>query len=96
MTVTIFFRLQQLFSELWAHWFARCRGGGGRRRRAGLKPGVYMGELRGRCTGLKTGHYSGRIGGRGRIAVVEILEDPFADEVAPIVGAKGVDVFVLG
>ena len=43
------------------------------------------------------GHYSGlRIGGRGRIEVGEVLVDGVADGVAPIVGAKGVDVFVLG
>jgi hypothetical protein len=46
--------------------------------------------LRRRRTGLKTGHY------RGRIAVLEVLEDAFADGIAPIIGAKGVDVFVLG
>jgi hypothetical protein len=71
-------------------------GGGLLSGRARLKPCVYMGALRGRRTGLKNGHYRGRIWGRGWIAVVEILEDPFADEVAPIVGAKGVNVFVLG
>ena len=50
-----------------------------------------------RSTGLKTGHYRGLgIGGRGRIAVGEVLVDGVADGIAPIVGAKGVDVFVLG
>ena len=85
-------------------------GGGGRLwgRRAGLKPGLYMGGLRGRRAGrkgglrnrstdLKIGHYSGlRIGGRGRIAVGKVLVDPVADGIAPIVGAKGVDVLVPG
>jgi len=52
--------------------------------------------LRSRRTGLKTGHYRGRIGGRGRIAVGEVLVDPVADGIAPIIGAKGVNVFVLG
>jgi len=43
------------------------------------------------------GHYGAlRIGGRGRIAVGEVLVDGAADGIAPIVGAKGVDVFVLG
>lgn len=73
-----------------------------------MKLGVYMGELRnrrtrrkgglrGRRTGLKTGHYGVlRIGGRGRIAVVEVLVDGVADGIAPIVGVKGIDAFVLG
>ena len=43
------------------------------------------------------GHYRGlRIGGRGRIAAGELLVDGAADGIAPIGGAKGVDVFVLG
>jgi len=37
-----------------------------------------------------------RIGGQGRIEVVEVLVDGVADGIAPIIGAKGVDVFVLG
>jgi len=60
-------------------------------RRSGRKGG-----LRSRRTGLKTGHYRERIGGRGRIEVVEVLVDPVADGIAPIIGAKGVNVFVLG
>jgi len=52
--------------------------------------------LRSRRSGLKTGHYRGRIGGRGRIAVGKVLVDPVADGIAPIIRAKGVDVFVLG
>ena len=91
--------------------------------RAGPRPGLYMGGLRGRRAGRKgghytlnefgaswrqgsvwrwvwlgmLGHYTGlRIGGRGRIAVGKVLVDPVADGIAPIVGAKGVNVFVLG
>jgi len=67
----------------------------GRKSRA--EAGLYMGGLRGGRAGRKGGHYSGlRIGGRGRIAVGEVLVDGAADGTAPIVGAKGVDVFVLG
>lgn len=106
-------------------------GGGGRLwgGRAGLRPGLCLGGLRGRRTGRKAGHYTLnvfggsrrqgsawrwvwfgdrrtgvkgghyrglRMGGRGRVAVGEVLVDGAADGIAPIVGAKGVDVFVLG
>ncbi len=68
--------------------------------RAGPRRGLlvlFWGGLRKRSTDLKIGHYRGlRIGGRGRIAVGEVLVDRVADGIAPIGGAKGVDVFVLG
>jgi len=51
--------------------------------------GAEAGRKGGLCRGL-------RIGGRGRIAVGEVLVDGATDGIAPIGGAKGVDVFVLG
>ena len=81
--------------------------GGLRGRRAGRKGGHYtlneFGASRRQGSVWRwvwlgmLGHYRGlRIGGRGRIAVGEVLVDPVADGIAPIVGVKGVDVFVLG
>ena len=78
-----------------------------RGRRAGRKGGHYtlneFGASRRQGSAWRwvwlgmLGHYRGlRIGWRGRIAVGEVLVDGAADGIAPIVGAKGVDVFVLG
>jgi hypothetical protein len=78
LTVTIIFRLEQLFSELWAHWSVRT-----------------VLRLEKRLT-LRLGGVGLRIGRQGRIEVVEVLVDGVADGIAPIIGAKGVDVFVLG
>src|SRR5882724_672067 len=81
--------------------------GGLRGRRTGRKAGHYtlneFGASRRQGSAWRwvwlgmLGHYRGlRIGGRGRIAMGEVLVDGAADGTAPIVGAKGVYVFVLG